>query len=247
MNNLNDILNLENKNALITGATGGIGEAIAFQFAQLRMNLCLTGRNESKLKKIKKNLEKLSPKIEIITANLADEEQLKKIVDFYKKNYSTLDILVHSAGVILTGPAETASVEGLKLHLGVNYVAPFIITKSLLPVIRESKGQIVFVNSSAIQRPIGNLGQYTSSKFALKGLADSLREEVNADGIRILSIYPGKTATTMQKNLYHQANKRYIAEKLLQPEDVAIAILNAILMPMTAEITEIFIRPMQKS
>jgi short-subunit dehydrogenase len=241
------MVELKNKNALITGASSGIGEAIAGCLAEKGVNLCLIGRNVAKLTQIKERFKNHSLRIEFYKANLSKEEELKGIADFFNHNFSTLDILVHSAGVILTGSTEQASVEDLKLHFNINYLAPYIITKSLLPVIRKSKGQIIFINSSAIQRPIGNLGQYSSSKYALKGMADSLREEINADGIRVTSIYPGKTASVMQERLYHESNKPYQPEKLLQPKDIAITILNILQLPMTAEITEIFIRPMQKS
>jgi short-subunit dehydrogenase len=241
------MVELKNKNALITGASSGIGEAIAGALAEKGANLCLIGRNIAKLSRLKERFKKHPVKIELYRADLSKEEELKGITDFFTSKFSTLDILVHSAGMISTGSTEQASAENLKLHLNVNYLAPYIITQSLLPVIRKSKGQIVFINSSAIQRPIGNLGQYSSSKYALKGLADSLREEINADGIRVTSIYPGKTASEMQKKLYCENNKPYQPEKLLQPEDIAITIRNILQLPMTAEITEIFIRPMQKS
>jgi short-subunit dehydrogenase len=247
MNHLHQLLELKNKNALITGATSGIGEAIAGILAQSNVNLCLTGRNEQKLNQIKKGLNHLPVKTEVLKADLAMEDQLKGITDFYADHFSTLDILIHNAGVIITGPVEKASVGDLKMQFNVNYLAPYLLTQSLLPMIRKSKGQIVFINSSAIQRPMGNLAQYASSKYALKGLADSLREEINAYGIRVLTIYPGKTATSMQEKLHHENNKSYQPKKLLQPEDIAITILNAIQLPITAEITEIFIRPMQKS
>jgi short-subunit dehydrogenase len=241
------MVELKNKNALITGASSGIGEAIACALAEKGVNLCLIGRNIAKLSRIKERFKKHPVIVELYRADLSKEEELKGITDFFIDKFPTLDILIHSAGVISTGSTEQTPVESLQLHLNVNYVAPYIITQSLLPLIRKSKGQIVFINSSAIQRPIGNLGQYSSSKYALKGLADSLREEINADGIRVTSIYPGKTASDMQKRLYHESNKPYEPEKLLQPEDIAITIENMLQLPMTAEITEIFIRPMQKS
>lgn len=241
------MVELKNKNALITGASSGIGEAITSSLAEKGVNLCLIGRNIEKLSRIKERFKNHSVRIELYRADLSKEEELKGIADFFTGKFSTLDILIHSAGVILTGSTEQASVKDLKLHFNINYMAPFIITQSLLPVMRKSRGQIVFINSSAIQRPIGNLGQYSSSKYALKGLADSLREEINEDGIRVTSIYPGKTASVMQKNLHKKGNKPYQPEKLLQPEDIAITIENMLQLPITAEITEIFIRPMQKS
>ncbi len=247
MSKINNILELKNKNALITGATSGIGEAMVHLLAEKGVNLCLVGRNEKKLNQLKNNLKDYFVRIEVLKIDLTDEKDLLAVSDYFKKNFPSLDILIHSAGVISTGSTEVASLEDLKIQLNVNYFAPYILTKSLLQLIKSSKGQIVFVNSSAIQKPTRNLSQYTSSKFALKGFADALREEINADGVRIISIYPGKTATNMQEKLYKKDNKKYQPEKLLQPSDVALGILNALQLPMTAEITDIFIRPMQKS
>ena len=100
------------------------------------------------------------------------------------------------------------------------------------------------MNSSVIQRAIPALGQYSSSKFALKGLADSLREEVNPYGIRVLSIYPGKTATSMQEKIFLENGNSYRPESLLQPEDISDIIICSLTLPRTAEVTEIYIRPM---
>ena len=142
---------------------------------------------------------------------------------------------------------ETASLENLDWQFQINYRAPYLITQSFLPILKESQGQIIFVNSSVIQRAIPALGQYSSSKFALKGLADSLREEVNPYGIRVLSIYPGKTATSMQEKIFLENGNSYQPESLLQPEDISGVIIHSLMLPGTAEITEIFIRPMLKS
>ena len=90
------------------------------------------------------------------------------------------------------------------------------------------------------------ISQYAATKAALKAMADSLREEVNPDGVRVLSIFVGRTATPMQAALHEAEGKEYRPERLLQPEDIASTIVHALCMPRTAEITEVDIRPMQK-
>jgi NADP-dependent 3-hydroxy acid dehydrogenase YdfG len=112
----------------------------------------------------------------------------------------------------------------------------------------KARGQVVFVNSSAAlsaKRP--DVGQYSAMKHALKAIADSLREEVNPKGIRVLTVYLGRTATPMQAAIYQREGGEYHPEALLQPEDVASVVVQTLLLPSTAEVTDISMRPMQKS
>ncbi len=136
----------------------------------------------------------------------------------------------------------------LDLQYATNVRAPYVLTKRLLPLLTASRGQIVFVNSSAglnAKRP--DAGQYAATKHALRAIADSLREEVNPEGVRVLSVYLGRTATPLQEALFREQGKDYHAEMLLQPEDVASVVVQTLMLPPTAEVTEISIRPMRKS
>jgi NADP-dependent 3-hydroxy acid dehydrogenase YdfG len=90
------------------------------------------------------------------------------------------------------------------------------------------------------------VSQYAATKHALKAIADSLRAEVNTYGVRVLSIYPGRTATPMQAAVYKMEGKTYEPEKLMQPKDVAEVVMDALSLPRTAEVTDIHIRPMNK-
>ena len=87
---------------------------------------------------------------------------------------------------------------------------------------------------------------YSSTKFALKSIADALRLEVNEHGVRVMSVYPGKTASPMQEQAHKLLGQNYQANKLMQAEDVAQAVLAALMLPPTAEMTDLHIRPMQK-
>ena len=107
------------------------------------------------------------------------------------------------------------------------------------------QGQVIFINSRAVFLDArAELGQYTATKQALKALADSFRQEVNAEGIRVISIYPGRTASPMQQKVFKTEGKIYQSELLVQPADIAATIVDLLRLPITAEITDITIRPM---
>jgi NADP-dependent 3-hydroxy acid dehydrogenase YdfG len=101
--------------------------------------------------------------------------------------------------------------------------------------------------SALIKRSKPSFSQYDASKHALRALADSLRAEVNESGVRVLSIFLGRTASEMQEQLHDEERRNYRPELLLQPQDVASAIVSALMLPRTAEITDIHVRPMIKS
>lgn len=120
------------------------------------------------------------------------------------------------------------------------------MTQALLPTLTRTKGQIVFVNSTAGVRAGANTGQYAMTKHALKALADSVREEVNPSGIRVLTIYPGRTATPMQAFVAASEGIVYRPDQLIQPDDVAAVVLNALTLPRSTEVTDVDLRPMKK-
>jgi NADP-dependent 3-hydroxy acid dehydrogenase YdfG len=124
-----------------------------------------------------------------------------------------------------------------------------VITQALLPALRVRCGQVVFVNSSAGVNMQGtrHIAGYAACKHALRALADCLRAEVNIDGIRVLSVYPGRTATAMQEAIHMREGRLYNPEDLLQPDDVVAAVITALDMPRTAELTDIMLRPMRKA
>jgi len=132
-------------------------------------------------------------------------------------------------------------------HFAVNVLAPYSLTRRLLPLLQRARGDVVFINSSIVSNPSEATLQYAATKHALKGLADALRQEVNAQGVRVTSVYPGRTATPMQEQVSASEGKPYRPERLLQPEDVARIVVGVVSLPATAEVTEIHVRPAQKS
>jgi NADP-dependent 3-hydroxy acid dehydrogenase YdfG len=120
------------------------------------------------------------------------------------------------------------------------------LTQLLVPALRRQQGQVVFINSSDGLSARGQVGPYSATKHALKALADSFRDEVNAEGIRVMSVYLGRTASPMQARIHAAEGKAYHPEYLLQPSDVATVVLNALCLPRTAEVTDLSIRPLRK-
>jgi NADP-dependent 3-hydroxy acid dehydrogenase YdfG len=232
--------------AVVTGAGSGVGRAIAVALAREGMELCLIGRDSEKLAATAIIARPFSPATEF-QLDLTVEEALDPLVQHLEEGSGKLDVLIHCAGVIQQGPMERASIVDLDFQYATNVRAPYAATQRLLPLLVAARGQIVFINSSAgltAKRP--DIGQYAATKHALKAIADSLREEVNPKGLRVLSVYLGRTATPMQEAICRQEGRDYHPERLLQPEDVASVVLHALTLPATAEVTDISIRPMAK-
>jgi NADP-dependent 3-hydroxy acid dehydrogenase YdfG len=232
--------------AVVTGASGGIGRAIALALARHGAQICAVGRNPTALAETVAAAQPFASAT-AFQIDLTSDEGLEPLLR-HLTEAGRLDILIHCAGVIRQNRMEDACTADLDLQYSTNVRAPYVLTKRLLPLLIASRGQIVFVNSSAgLNAKRAEAGQYAATKHALRGIADSLREELNPKGVRVLSVYLGRTATAMQEALFQEEGKDYRPEMLLQPEDVASVVVQTLTLPATAEVTDISIRPMRKS
>jgi NAD(P)-dependent dehydrogenase (short-subunit alcohol dehydrogenase family) len=178
--------------------------------------------------------------------DLTHDGAVQALAEQLHRECDAIDILVHCAGVFAMGKIETASITDLDLQYRTNVRAPYLLTQALLPLLRQRQGQVVFINSLVVITAGGQVGSYAATKHALTALANSFREEVNAEGLRVLSVYIGSTASPMQAMVHAMKGKAYHPEYMLQPDDVAAVVLNALCLPRTAEVTDISIRPMRK-
>lgn len=240
-------MNSRNQTSIITGATSGIGKAIALSLAATGMTLGLVGRDASRLEAVSSQVRSHSVRVESFRADLCSDEDIRRVASDLQRHFGELDVLIHSAGNFHMGTISQVSVHELDALYQINVRAPYILTQALLPMLSVRRGQVVFINSSAGLTARAGVGAYAASKHALKAIADSLREEVNHLGVRVITVYPGRTATPLQKKIREQEGARYTPDLLLQPEDIAKAVVNALEMPHTAEVTDIHIRPMHKS
>ena len=132
-------------------------------------------------------------------------------------------------------------------QIAANLIGPYALLQQLLPLLLEARGQVVFVNSSQALRATAGLGQYAATKHAMKAVADSLRDEVNAQGVRVMSLFLGRTASERQRAIFAAEGRPYPPERLIQPADVAGLVLSLLQLARTSEVTDIVVRPMQKT
>ncbi len=240
-------MKLGEQTGVVTGATSGIGRAIARSLAAAGMALGIVGRDTTRLAAVSSEIRTHAVRVESYLADLCSDDDIRRVSSDLQREFGALDVLIHSAGIFSAGRLLQASIDEFDALYRVNVRAPYVLTQALLPMLSVRRGQVVFINSSAGLRARAGIGAYAASKHALKAIADSLRAEVNELGIRVITVYPGRTATPQQEKIHEQEGKQYRSELLLQADDVAKAVLGALDMPRTAEVTDIHIRPMVKS
>ncbi len=239
------MIELRGRVALVTGAGGGIGGAVARALAAHEAIVWLVGRKQPALHETAESFGDRGRAV-VHAADLTRDEDVGELLRRLTQEAARVDVLVHAAGILELGEVERAGVDALDAQYRTNLRAPYALTRAVLPLVRGCRGQIVFVNSTSGVRAVGTQSQYAATKHALRAFADSLRDEVNADGIRVLSVFPGRTATPMQAAVHAAAGQPYRPERLVQASDVATMVMAALTLPATAEVTEIRIRPLAK-
>jgi NADP-dependent 3-hydroxy acid dehydrogenase YdfG len=237
---------LGDKLAIVTGASSGIGRSIALALASEEADLALLGRRMEPLRSLSQECAQLGTRALCYKIDLLNEAEFPALKQQISQDFGSVDILVHSAGMFVAANVADASLRDFDLLYQCNVRAPFALTQLFLPALVERRGQIVFINSTAGFMAAAGVSQYAATKHALKGFADGLREEVNAQGVRVITVFPGRTATPMQAKVHELEGKDYQAGELIQPGQVADAVIGALVMGREAEVTEIRLRPMLK-
>ena len=218
---------------LITGATGGIGQALAH--ACRDHCLILQGRDEGKLSALCTAFPGSVP----LLLDLAQPSTFAAAL----AGLPPVHNLIHNAGMVELGPLQQQPHEVWTRTLAVNLVAPAELTRLLLPGLRLERGCVVFINSGAGLRADVDWSSYAASKFALRALADSLRAEEGAGGLRVTTVFPGRTATAMQAKVHTQEGAAYQPERFTQPASLADAVRFVLDAPRDLLITEFTVRP----
>ena len=232
--------------AVVTGASSGIGKAVALSLAEHGATVCLVARRLNELEAIATASRAIPPELLPYQADLTQDVDLNRLVTRLRADFRNIDIIVHSAGVYERDRFACARITDFEVQYRTNVLAPYALTQALLPMLAAHRGQIVFVNSSAGLAAPENLSQYAATKHALKAIADSLRKEVNQNGIRVLSVYLGRAATPLQERVHEMEHRIYRSENLMQATDVAVVIINALSLPRTTEVTDIQMRSLKR-
>ena len=240
-------LDLRGRTSVVTGASSGIGKAIALALVEEGVQVCLIGRHLETISGLANLAQVQSQSSRACRADLTCDDDIANVAAELARETSRLDALVLCGGTIHHGEHGSASLSDLDAQYRANVRGPYRLIQALLPLLRAGCGQIVFINSSSGLRARARSGQFAATQHAMKAIADSLREEVNPDGIRVLSVFPGRTATPRTERLFREEGRAYRPELLLQPRDVAAIVIHALKMPRTAEMTDISIRPCVKS
>jgi len=217
--------------ALITGAGGGIGSAIATALSTT-YSLLLAGRPSDRLDAVAERLGATT-----FPLDLTDADEIAAACEVVDE----LDVLVHNAGVSIPGHVAESNVDEWRATFAVNVFGAVELTLALLPALRSVRGQVVFINSGAGRTVSPGMASYSASKFALHAFADSLRDD--EPGLRVTTIYPGRTDSAMQRELVAFEGGRYDPGDFLRPATVAAAVANALATPPDGHVHEVVLRP----
>lgn len=224
--------------ALVTGAGSGIGRACAAALAADGYRVVLVGRRHALLEDAAQTM----PGARTVAADLATPAGIAAAADAVADG---LDVLVQGAGAFRYGPLSGMPTAAWQALDAVNLHGPLALTARCLPALERAGGMVVFINSTAALRAGPNAGAYAASKSALKAAADVLRQEVNPLGVRVLSVFPGRTDTPMQDEVLAAEGRTADRGALLAPSDVADMVAAVLRLPRRAEVTDLTIRPAQ--
>jgi NADP-dependent 3-hydroxy acid dehydrogenase YdfG len=217
--------------ALITGAGGGIGAAIAEALAPTH-TLLLAGRPSARLDSVAERLGATTWPMD-----LTDPDGIEAAAEVLVE----LDVLVHNAGVSFPGRVAESTPEQWRATFEVNVTGAVALTCALLPALRAARGQVIFINSGAGMNASPGLASYSASKFALRAFADSLRTDEPL--LRVTSIHPGRVDTEMQRDLVAYEGRDYNPADFLTPHTVAGVVATVVATPADAHTHEVVIRP----
>jgi NAD(P)-dependent dehydrogenase (short-subunit alcohol dehydrogenase family) len=237
-------LRFEGRTALIVGASGAVGKAITLALAAEGARTGLVGRRLDALQHVSLGVARGRPAPVCYPADVTSDEDLARLASEVARDFENLDVLVNSAGIFSMGRVEYMDTAAFDAQYRINLRAPYALARAFLPLLRKSRGQIVFINSSLGLGAKADVAQYAATKHGLKAIAEGLREEVNRDGIRVLSVFLGRTAGEMQRGIHAREGRAYDGERLIQPRDVACIVLAALSLDRTAEVTDVTIRPL---
>lgn len=228
--------------AIITGASSGIGRATALAFAKSGINLALIARSQDKLSSVVSAAEAVGVKAQAYSLDLADLASVKQQIRDISQDLGTVDILVNNAGMGYTNSLANTPLEEWQQVLDLNLTSVFQCIQGILPQMRErATGTIINVSSIAAYNAFPDWGAYGVSKAALVALTKALAVEERSNGIRAVTIAPGAVNTTMWDTDTVQAD--FNREAMLTPEIVAQSILHTALLPSQAVIETMTIMP----
>lgn len=229
------------KNIVVTGASKGIGRAIALKFAAEGFAVAACARNEADLKKLENEVVALAPSLPhiFLPCDMSDRAQVKQFANAINSKWKTVGILVNNAGVFIPGEVINEPEGILEKLINTNLYSAYNMTRELVPTMIKAKaGHIFNICSVASLQAYPNGGSYSISKFALLGFSKSLREELKPYSVKVTSLMPGATLTESW------AGAGLPESRFMKAEDIAKLIFDIYNLSDSTVIEEVVLRPM---
>jgi len=229
-------------NAVITGATKGIGRAITEKFAYEGFNVAICARSKKDLDEFYSELHNKFPDAEILTqvCDVSDKKQIKNFTDLIKSEWNTMDVIVNNAGIFVPGQVHKEKAGILEKLIKTNLYSAYYLTQQLIKMmIRDKHGHIFNICSTASIQAYPSGGSYGISKFALLGFSKNLRVEMIPYNIKVTAVIAGATLTSSWEGA------ELPEERFVKTEDISRAIWHAYTLSPQAVVEEILIRPMK--
>ena len=224
----------ENKVIWITGASSGIGEALAYSFARQNARLVLSARRVAELERVKEGCKLPDEQVLLLPMDVSEYEKVEAQHQKVQEHFGPVDILINNAGLSHWSKIRDLSMEVLKKIMDVNFFGGVALSKAVLPsMLERKKGHIVVISSILGKIVTPKQAAYNASKHAIQGFYDTLRAEAGPEGVKVLVVSPGAVNTNVAKNSLDKEGKpinrsNKMIEKGLDPRDVAEKVLQAI-------------------
>lgn len=231
--------------AVVTGASSGTGAGLATAIAAALFDVVLVGRDRDRLEETAVRCREFGGSVDMCLVDLGDVSAAKVLSNTVQGR--PVHLLVHAAGEYVRGPVELATDDEFETLMRSNVGSFMRTVRTLIPALRTGPGDVVLINSTQGSQGSHSLGLYAASQHATKALADSLRNELFTDGIRVLVVHCGRTATPRQHRIFEVEGRAWKPDELLQVTDVADMVMAALRLPRRAEVTELTMLPMWKA
>lgn len=231
--------------ALITGGSSGIGLAIARALGQDGYGVTISARRPDKLEAAAQGLRDEGLDINAVAANMADEDEIKKVAASHRERFGRLDVLINNAGIGIGSAVADMPTKKLDLQLDVNLRGVYLMARECIPMLKEAgaeHGKALIANTASISGKHGQgwLSAYSATKFGVVGLSQGLHKELSTEGIQVTALCPAFVATDMTDWIEDQVPK----DEMIQPQDIAEAIRFVLRTSPHCVVPEIqFIRP----
>ena len=224
--------------AVITGASSGVGKSLAIQLSDAGYKVVLAARSKDKLNAIAEEIQKMGGNCLVVPTDVSQPEQINNLKD-RTLEYGDVFVVINNAGLGKFCKIEDVTLEDWNRQLDVNLRATFLVSQAFIPGMkRRKKGTLVFMNSVAGKKGYPYSAAYVASKYGMRGLADSLREELREDNIKVISIHPGAVDTPF----WDGAGVNFPREEMLDTNTLAQSIVHAIQSPGNFTIEELVVR-----